>query len=260
MSRLIFVFVVLLLPRGAYSQWSTLYGAAREEARHISSSSLAVPLSPDQWQATVERRREMWREMIGLSPLPPRSPLNATVTGTLERGDYVVEKVHFQCLPGAYVVGNLYRPAKPTGKLPAVLYLCGHTKGKVNTPYQANPRWFGSTAMSHWFSTRSSSANRKDFITEPPAAAAGIGTAAVIHRGNRSLERDAGTRLLGNAAGRGREPNGRDRAQWRRCDLMVSGRSRRTGEVRGSRLPIGQYRACGHRSRDRWPLRLCLLG
>jgi hypothetical protein len=27
--------------------------------------------------------------------------------------------------------------------LPAVLYLCGHSKGKVNPPYQANPRWFG---------------------------------------------------------------------------------------------------------------------
>ena len=85
----------------------------------------------------------MWREMLGLSPLPPRTPLAATVTGVLERGDYVVEKIHFQSLPGAYVIGNLYRPAKPAGRLPAVLYLCGHTKGKVNPPYQANPRWFG---------------------------------------------------------------------------------------------------------------------
>lgn len=143
MSRLVLMVVVLLLPRGASGQWSTLYGAAREEARQISSSSLAVPLAPDQWQATADRRREMWREMIGLSPLPPRTPLQATVTGVLERGDYVVEKVHFQCQPGAYVIGNVYRPAKPAGKLPAVLYLCGHTKGKVNAPYQANPRWFG---------------------------------------------------------------------------------------------------------------------
>jgi dienelactone hydrolase len=61
----------------------------------------------------------------------------------LDRGDYVVEKIHFQSLPGAYVIGNLYRPAKFSGRLPAVLYLCGHSKGKVNPPYQANPRWFG---------------------------------------------------------------------------------------------------------------------
>jgi dienelactone hydrolase len=146
MSRLRHVLFFLLLVTAAntaHADWTTIYGAAREEARAISSSSLAVPLSPDEWNATVAQRREMWREMLGLSPLPPRTPLKATVTGVLERGDYVVEKVHFQCLPGAYVIGNLYRPAKVTERLPAVLYLCGHSKGKVNAPYQANPRWFG---------------------------------------------------------------------------------------------------------------------
>lgn len=131
------------LARAEDGNWTTIYGSAREEARHVSSSSLATPLSPEQWEATVSQRREMWREMLGLSPLPPRTPLAATVTGVLERGDYVVEKVHFQSVPGAYVIGNLYRPAKVEGRLPAVLYLCGHTKGKVNAPYQANPRWFG---------------------------------------------------------------------------------------------------------------------
>lgn len=121
----------------------TIYDAVCREAREISSVSLAVPLPPPQWEATVEQRREMWLEMLGLSPMPERTPLEATITGVLERGDYVVEKVHFQSVPGAYVIGNIYRPANVTGPLPAVLYLCGHTKGKVNIPYQANPRWFG---------------------------------------------------------------------------------------------------------------------
>ena len=125
------------------AEWKTIYGSARQEAHQLSSSSLAVPLSKNHWEGTVVQRREMWREMLGLSPLPPRSPLEATVTGVLDRGDYVVEKIHFQSLRGAYVAGNLYRPAKPAGRLPAVLYLCGHSKGKVNPPYQANPRWFG---------------------------------------------------------------------------------------------------------------------
>ncbi|MCA9133580.1 MAG: hypothetical protein KDA45_10515, partial [Planctomycetales bacterium] len=117
----------------------TLYGAAREDAKQVSSSSLTVPLTPGQWEQSESQRREQWREMLGLSPLPERTPLQATVTGTLDRGDYVIEKIHFQCMPGAYVVGNLYRPAKVQGRLPAVLYLCGHSKGKVNAPYQANP-------------------------------------------------------------------------------------------------------------------------
>lgn len=132
-----------LVSHEARGEWPTIYGSVREQARQISSASLAVPLPKTQWNATAAERREMWREMLGLSPLPPRTPLAARVTGTLDRGDYMVEKIHFQSMPGAYVIGNLYRPAKPAGRLPAVLYLCGHSKGKVNPPYQANPRWYG---------------------------------------------------------------------------------------------------------------------
>lgn len=106
----------------------------------LSAASLQQPLGKDAWQATLDERREQWLEMHGLSPLPARTPLEASVTGTLKRGDYVVEKVHFQSLPSAHVVGNLYRPAIIDKSLPAVLYLCGHSKG--NAPYQANPRWF----------------------------------------------------------------------------------------------------------------------
>ena len=122
---------------------TTLYGSISQQARQISSSSLAIPMSKQQWSASEPERRRQWLEMLGLDPLPERTPLSATVTGVLDRGDYIVEKIHFQSVPGAYVIGNLYRPAKASGRLPAVLYLCGHSKGKVNAPYQANPRWFG---------------------------------------------------------------------------------------------------------------------
>lgn len=142
------VTICLLCWWGAVSQTSTasemtIYASACREARQVSSASVAIPMPTAQWKATVDQRRKMWHEMLGLWPLPERTPLEATVTGVLERGDYVVEKVHFQSMPGAYVIGNLYRPAKIAGRLPAVLYLCGHSKGKVNPPYQANPRWFG---------------------------------------------------------------------------------------------------------------------
>jgi len=121
----------------------TIYESVCGEARQISRGSLVEPMPRGQWEETLTRRRAMWHEMLGLSPMPERAPLEATVTGVLDRGDYVVEKIHFQSLPGAHVIGNLYRPAKVTGRLPAVLYVCGHSKGKVNAPYQANPRWFG---------------------------------------------------------------------------------------------------------------------
>ena len=103
------------------------------------ADDLRAPLDAER-QAAL---RAEYLRMLGLDPLPERTPLEATVTGTLDRGDYVVEKIHFQSLPGAHVAANLYRPAHAGGRLPAVLYLCGHSKGKVNPPYQANPRWFG---------------------------------------------------------------------------------------------------------------------
>ncbi|MEO6755393.1 MAG: acetylxylan esterase, partial [Chthoniobacteraceae bacterium] len=131
------------LPPVVAAQDLSLYGSVSQDAREISGASLAQPMSQEEWKGTLAERRGKWLEMLGLSPLPERTPLQATVTGVLERGDYVVEKIHFQSSPGAHVAGNLYRPAKITGKLPAVLYLCGHTKGKVNPTYQANPRWFG---------------------------------------------------------------------------------------------------------------------
>lgn len=121
----------------------TIYDSLCAQAQHISRNSLVEPMPREQWEGTLAQRRAMWHEMLGLSPMPERTPLKATVTGILDRGDYVVEKIHFQSVPGAYVIGNLYRPAKVTGRLPAVLYVCGHTKGKVSPTYQANPRWFG---------------------------------------------------------------------------------------------------------------------
>lgn len=140
---LLAVLVTVGYPDARAQSGLSLYGSVSQEAREVSGASLAQPLSPEVWKGTLAERREQWLEMLGLSPLPERTPLQVTVTGVLDRGDYVVEKIHFQSLPGAHVAGNLYRPAKITGRLPAVLYLCGHSKGKVNAPYQANPRWFG---------------------------------------------------------------------------------------------------------------------
>ncbi len=114
-----------------------------DEARAISAEAMLVPPSGEQLRWSEDERRTMWLKCLGLWPLPERTPLQATVTGTLERDDYILEKVHFQALPGAYVPGNIYRPKQIDEPLPAVLYLCGHTRGKVNLTYQQNPRWFG---------------------------------------------------------------------------------------------------------------------
>jgi dienelactone hydrolase len=98
------------------------------------------------WQAKRPRLEREFHQMLGLWPIPERTPLNAQVTGTLERdGGVVIEKIHFQSKPGLYVTGNLYRPKQVEGKLPAILYVCGHSgRGRDGnkTAFQDHGMWF----------------------------------------------------------------------------------------------------------------------
>ena len=87
---------------------------------------LAVPATADAWK---ERAASVRRQILvsqGLWPVPTRGPLKAVVHGRVDRGDYTVEKVYFESVPGFFVTGNLYRPRNVTGKVPGVLFAHGH--------------------------------------------------------------------------------------------------------------------------------------
>ena len=73
----------------------------------------------------------------------PKTPLNPTITGKLDRGDYTIEKVVLETFPGFTLSGNLYRPAKATGKMPGMLCPHGHwSDGRVNVEVQPRcVRW-----------------------------------------------------------------------------------------------------------------------
>jgi cephalosporin-C deacetylase-like acetyl esterase len=99
----------------------------------------------EEWQQRRPRLKQEYFEMLGLWPLPEKTPLQATITGTLERDSFVVEKLHYQSKPGLYVTGNLFRPKKIDKKLPAVLYVCGHAGRGRNgnkSAYQDHGMWF----------------------------------------------------------------------------------------------------------------------
>jgi dienelactone hydrolase len=85
-----------------------------------------------EWQA---RRAKLQKQVLsanGLLPMPEKTPLNPQVFGRIDRGDYSIEKVLLETLPGFYLGGNLYRPLKRTGKFPAVASPHGHwTYGRV---------------------------------------------------------------------------------------------------------------------------------
>ena len=68
-------------------------------------------------------------DMLGLKPMPERTPLQATVTGKVEQAGYTLEKLHFQSLPGLYVTANLYLPRPAQERYPTILYQVGHYNG-----------------------------------------------------------------------------------------------------------------------------------
>lgn len=101
----------------------------------------------DDWIARRDHLRSEYLYMLGLDPLPERTDLHATVTGTFEGDGFVVEKLHYQSVPGLYVIANLYRPTSitPGERLPAIFYPCGHSPMGRNgnkTAYQSHGIWF----------------------------------------------------------------------------------------------------------------------
>ncbi|MBK7997157.1 MAG: acetylxylan esterase [Verrucomicrobia bacterium] len=86
------------------------------------------PTSKDAWAKRAERVRRQILVSQGLWPMPTKTPLNAVIHGKIDKGEYTVEKVYFESAPGFFVTGNLYKPAKLTGKAPAVLFAHGHWK------------------------------------------------------------------------------------------------------------------------------------
>lgn len=73
------------------------------------------------------------------APMPTKkTPLNAKVTGVLDRDGYTVEKVIFESRPKFYVTAHLYLPKDRKGKVPGVVGSCGHSdNGKNAEAYQS---------------------------------------------------------------------------------------------------------------------------
>jgi dienelactone hydrolase len=121
----------------------------RRQTVKLRDACLADIASLDDWKTKRKQLHAELFDMLGLDPLPAKTDLKPVVTGTVEKGDFVVEKVHFQSQPGLYVTGNLYRPKEVKEPLPAILYVCGHgavKKGNMSfgnkVHYQHHGAWF----------------------------------------------------------------------------------------------------------------------
>ena len=79
-----------------------------------------------EWETYATWLRRNMAVGLALEPEPPRTPLHADVAGSWSGGGVRCEKVAFESLPGFYVTGNLYRPAKPAAPATRPAILCPH--------------------------------------------------------------------------------------------------------------------------------------
>src|SRR6266851_4987834 len=95
-----------------------------------------------EFEAHRDRVRQAFLSAIGGLP-EERTPLNAEVTGRIDRGAYTIEKLIYQSLPDFFVTSLLYLPKERAGgasdqrahsggpvpgRAPAVLFVCGHAE------------------------------------------------------------------------------------------------------------------------------------
>lgn len=122
-----------------------------DQVKRVADADLADVTTREAWEKNRPELRRQFFDMMGLWPLPAKTDLKATVTGTADGAGFTVEKLHFQSRPGLFVTANFYLPKarKPGQTFPTVLYVCGHgnvVEGVVSygskVKYQYHPAWF----------------------------------------------------------------------------------------------------------------------
>jgi cephalosporin-C deacetylase-like acetyl esterase len=108
--------------------------AARQQDRR--RARFAAVRSKEALQALQASLRETFIRLLGEIAGSPGLPAVRT-TGTIDAGDYAIEKLLYESFPGYFVPALLYRPSQSKSRLPGVLSPCGHsTNGKAAGAYQ----------------------------------------------------------------------------------------------------------------------------
>jgi dienelactone hydrolase len=135
-------------------------------------------------QAYVRSVQERIAACFG--PLPERTPLNARVTGVLERDAYRVEKVLFESRPNFLVTANLYLPKGRTWPVPGVVGSCGHSaNGKMAEAYQAFAQALARMGYVCLIFDPIGQGERLQYVDEGLKPRRGTGVSEHLHAGNQ---------------------------------------------------------------------------
>lgn len=137
-------------------------------------------------EAWVQRIRERIQQSFG--PFPERTPLNARVTGTVERDGYRIENVIFESRPGFPVTANLYIPTNREGRMPGVVGTCGHSaNGKAAEAYQQFAQGLARLGMMCLIYDPIGQGERLQYVTDQLTSKKGAGVREHLHGGNQQF-------------------------------------------------------------------------
>jgi dienelactone hydrolase len=170
--------LALVLPAAAAPQDSPdrrIRQYLKAQAEALEKEFLPDLKTAEDFEKARPKLREQYLDMLGLWPLPEKTPLKPVVTGKLEFPTFTVEKLHYQSRPGLYVTANLYLPSPNQGRHPAILYQVGH--------YQAKRDGHKSAVQDHgiWFATHGYACLINDTIE--------LGEVTCTHHGTYSQQR-----------------------------------------------------------------------
>lgn len=97
-----------------------------KEAAEILQLTQEEITTKEKWEARTEIIRAGILKGAELETFPERTPLNVIRKDFRRYGSYTVENIAFESLPGVFVTGSLYAPAKPKGKIAGILSPHGH--------------------------------------------------------------------------------------------------------------------------------------
>lgn len=93
----------------------------------VSMSKRTPPTTVAAFELERKRRKAELLKSLGLDPIPPKTPLNARITGVIQRPGYKIEKLVFESRPRFYVTCHVYKSdSAPAGKLPVIVDVNGH--------------------------------------------------------------------------------------------------------------------------------------
>ncbi len=121
--------------REFWNDWPDHVTKTMNQARASRQALLAEIQSKEQVTNRTETvRSQLWKLLGGR---PEETPLNARITGKIERNGYRIEKLIFESMPKIYVTANLYIPTTGRPPFPAILAPLGHSpNGKAALRYQ----------------------------------------------------------------------------------------------------------------------------